>query len=63
MTTNPRYPSARPAEVGPHDVKEEQNDPQAKGQVPEKAYNNEIEGQVAATGKGRPPAGKDAPEG
>lgn len=52
MTNEPRYSGARPAEVGPHDVNDDQNDPKAKGRRPEDAYKNEIGGQVAGLGTG-----------
>ncbi|MCQ4162886.1 hypothetical protein NON00_23570 [Roseomonas sp. GC11] len=50
----PRFPSARPAEVGPHDVSVEQNDPDAKLRRPEEAYSEETGGQADGVGR-RPP--------
>ncbi|WBV42791.1 hypothetical protein [Pseudoroseomonas cervicalis] len=57
---NPRFSEARPAELGPHDVNEEQNDPHAKPRRPEQAYNQETGGQAAAVGPRQPGPGAKA---
>ncbi|MFB9971681.1 hypothetical protein ACFFMP_17470 [Pseudoroseomonas cervicalis] len=60
MSNNPRFPEARPSEVGPHDVNEEQNDPKAKLRKPEEDYANETGGQAAVVGPRQPGPGARA---
>lgn len=55
MAHNPRYSTARPDNVGPHDPNKDQTDPKAPKRRPEEAYKNETEGQAAAV---IPPKGK-----
>ncbi|MDJ0387703.1 hypothetical protein QMO56_06225 [Roseomonas sp. E05] len=50
MDDRKRYETARPSNVGPHDVNKDQADPQARRPVPEKMYNNEVGGQAAIVG-------------
>jgi hypothetical protein len=50
MTNDPKYRTARPANVGPHDVNDDQSDPKAPKRRPEQAYSNEVAGQAAAVG-------------
>jgi hypothetical protein len=42
--------TARPANVGPHDVNEDQHDPDAPKRKPEDMYKTEVEGQAAIVG-------------
>jgi hypothetical protein len=50
MTKDPKYGTARPDSVGPHDVNKDQNNPEAPKLKPEEAYNNEVGGQAAVVG-------------